>query len=230
MYYSDAIITKMATDKIIARKLENALSGVKEKLIEQAGRIQDGATRIVYYTSCFTDNYQDVCSKLKSEDVRFFEAFYQLVKDRRMISELIQIYVELLVKHRTPQQLEYIKRLLMKMSVNISTSSFTTQSFALGTTMAICLGSNVSTGIVRKVSKVSGLSVAAIGLYGYIQEAAESAERLQVMCPAYYQALYMRKLEMMYFLIEPMLMKAHSFIANQSSDDDVANVIPRMVR
>lgn len=116
------------------------------------------------------------------------------------------------------------------MSVNISTSSLTTQSFALGVTMALCLGSNVSTGIVRKVSKVSGLSVAAIGLYGYIQEAAESAERLQVMCPAYYQALYMRKLEMMYFLVEPMFMKAHSFMANLSSDDDVANAIFRMVR
>ncbi|MDF7680378.1 hypothetical protein PT300_07160 [Enterobacteriaceae bacterium ESL0689] len=230
MYYSDAIISKMASDKILARKLENALSGVKEQLIEQAARIQDGATRMAYYTSCFTDNYQDVCSKLKNEDVRFFEAFYQLVKDRRMISEFIQIYVELLLKNRTTQQLEHIKRLLMKMSVNISTSSLTTQSFALGVTMAICLGSNVSTGIVRKISKVSGLSIAAIGLYGYIQEAAESAERLQIMCPVYYQALYMRKLEIMYFLVEPMFMKAHSFITNLSSDDDVANAIFRMIR
>lgn len=98
MYYSDAIISKMTSDKILARKLEHALSGVREQVIEQAGRIQDGATRMAYYTSCFTDNYQDVCSKLKSEDVRFFEAFYQRVKDRKMILTLIQIYVELLVK------------------------------------------------------------------------------------------------------------------------------------
>lgn len=105
MYYSDAIISKMASDKILAKKLEHAIFGVKEQLIEQASRIQDGATRMAYYTSCFTDNYQDVCSKLKSEDVRFFEAFYQLVKDRRMISDLIQIYVELLLKNKTPQQL-----------------------------------------------------------------------------------------------------------------------------
>ncbi|MGL6020466.1 MAG: hypothetical protein ACRC0C_17710 [Gibbsiella quercinecans] len=230
MYYSEAIISKMASDKILVRKLTDALSGVKEQVIEQASRIQDGATRMVYYTSCFTDNYQDVCSRLKSEDVRFFEAFYQLVKDRRVISELIHIYVELLLKNRTQQQLEYINRLLMKMSVNISTSSLTTQSFSLGITMAICLGSNVSTGIVRKVGKVSGLSVAAIALYGYIQEAVESAERLQLMCPAYYQALYMRKLEMMYFLVEPTFMKARSFMVIPSSDDDIVNTIVRMVR
>lgn len=118
----------------------------------------------------------------------------------------------------------------MKMNVNISTSSLTTQSFALGATMAICLGSNVSSGIFRKVSKVSGLSIAAIGLYGYIQQTADSAERLQIMCPAYYQALYMRKLEMMYFLVEPMFMKAHLFITNLLSENDIANAIYRLAR
>lgn len=147
-----------------------------------------------------------------------------------MISELIHIYVELILKNKTPQQMEYIKRSLMRMNVNISTSSLTTQSFAMGVTMVICLGSNVSTGIVGKVSKVSGLSVAALNLYGYIQEAAESAERLQIMHPGYYQALYIRKVEMMYFLVEPIFLKANFFMKNLSSDDDIANAIFRMAR
>lgn len=230
MYYSDAIVSKMLNDNALAKKLDSAFVGVKEQVIEQAARIQDGATRMAYYISCFTDNYQDVCSKLKKEDVRFFEALYHLVKYRRMISELIHIYVELILKNKTPQQMEYIKRSLMRMNVNISTSSLTTQSFAMGVTMVICLGSNVSTGIVGKVSKVSGLSVAALNLYGYIQEAAESAERLQIMHPEYYQALYIRKVEMMYFLVEPVFLKANFFMKNLSSDDDIANVIFRMAR
>ncbi|ROR10004.1 hypothetical protein [Erwinia sp. JUb26] len=230
MYYSDAIVSKMISDDILAKKLDNALVGVKDQVFEQAARIQDGTTRMAYYLSCFTDNYHDVCSKLKKEDVRFFEAFYHLVKYRRMISELIQIYIELILKNRIPQQLEHIKRLLMKVNVNISSSSLTTQSFALGVTSAICLGSNVSDGIVRKMSKVSGLSVAAVNFYGYIQQAAESAERLQIMHPGYYQELYVRKLEMMYFLVEPVFMKAHFFMANLSSDDDIANAIFRMTR
>jgi hypothetical protein len=230
MYYSDAIIAKMASDKDLAMRLDSAVSGVKNQIFEQASRMQDGATRIAYYTSCFTDNYQDVCSKLKNEDVRFFEALYQLVKDRKIISDLIQVYVELILKNKTDQQLEHIKRLLMKMSVNISTSSLTTQSFTLGVTMAICLGSNVSSSIVAKVSKVSGLAVAGLGIYGYIQEAAESAEKLQVMYPAYYNALYMRKLEMMYFLVEPIFLKARLYTERVSSDNEIANAIARMVR
>ena len=230
MYYSDAIIDKMASDKDLAMRLDSAVSGVKNQIFEQASRMQDGATRIAFYSSCFTDNYQDVCSRLKSEDVRFFEALYQLVKDRKIISALIQVYVELILKNKTVQQLENIKRLLMKMSVNISTSSLTTQSFTLGVTTAICLGSNVSSSIVAKVSKVSGVAVASLGVYGYIQKAAESAERLQAMHPAYYNALYMRKLEMMYFLVEPIFLKAGLYMERISSDNEIANLIVRLVR
>lgn len=73
MYYSNAILTKMASDKILARKLEDAISGVKDQATDQLGRLQGGATRIAWHLSCFTDNYQDVCSRLKTEDVRFFE-------------------------------------------------------------------------------------------------------------------------------------------------------------
>lgn len=230
MYYSDAILSKLSSDKILARKLEEAFSGVKENVIKQAERIQDGATRMAFYASCFTENYQDVCSKLKNEDLRFLEALFQLVKDRRIISDLVYIYVELLLKNKTAQQLEYIKRLMMKMSVNISTSSLTIRSFALGVTMAICLGSNIGTGIQQRVSQLSGLTFTILGIYGHIQEAAESAERLQVMHPAYYQALYMRKLEMMYFLVEPVFMKADAFKINTLSDNDVANTLTRLAR
>ena len=41
MYYSEAIMSKMASDKILALKLESALSGVKQQVIEQASRIQE---------------------------------------------------------------------------------------------------------------------------------------------------------------------------------------------
>lgn len=43
MYYSEDIMSKMASDKILALKLESALSGVKQQVIEQASRIEDGA-------------------------------------------------------------------------------------------------------------------------------------------------------------------------------------------
>lgn len=43
MYYSEAIMSKMASNKILSLKLESALSSVKQQVIEQANRIQDGA-------------------------------------------------------------------------------------------------------------------------------------------------------------------------------------------
>lgn len=230
MYYSNALIKKMASDKILAIKLEKALSGVKEQVTEQAERIQDGATRMLYYMSCLTDNYQDVCARLKSEDIRFIEAFYQLVKDRKIITDLIHTYVELLLKNKTHQQLEHIRRLLLKMSVNISIQTLTVQSLAVSITTAICLGSNMRSRLTKYTYKISSLAIALPGIYGYVQEASESAARLQIMSPTYYQALYFRKLEMMYFLVEPVFMDAGSLRINFLSDEDIAYVISRMVR
>lgn len=75
MYYSDAIVSKMLNDNALAKKLDSAFVGVKEQVIEQAARIQDGATRMAYYISCFTDNYQDVCSKLKKRMCAFLKHY-----------------------------------------------------------------------------------------------------------------------------------------------------------
>lgn len=52
MYHSDFIINKLANDEILAKKLDAAVTGVKEQILDQSHRIQDGATRLVYYTSC----------------------------------------------------------------------------------------------------------------------------------------------------------------------------------
>ncbi len=230
MYHSDAIVSKMASDKILARKLEDALSGVKDQVLEQVSKIGDGATRLLYYTSCLTDNHQDVCTKLKEEDARFFYGVQQLIKDRNIISEMVRIYIEILLKKITPQQLDSIKRLLMKANIHISASSLTHQAFALGVTTAICLGMNVSMHIRNKIGGLSGMAAGSLGGYGIVQGAADSANRLQLLSPAYYQMLYFRKLEMMYFLIEPVFMKVSAFKTKDLSDDDVANAIINMVK
>ncbi|ATA25811.1 hypothetical protein BIY26_14870 [Brenneria goodwinii] len=230
MYHSDLIIRDMQAGKLMALQLEKALSGVKVQVLEQADKIGDGATRLLYYLSCYTDNYQDICAKLKVEDIRFFDGLQQLIKDRNIILEMFKVYIELLFENKTPQQLEYIKRLLMKANVYISTSTLTNQAFALGITMAICLGFNVSMHIRSRVGSVSGAAAGGLGIYGIIQDAADSAQRLQMMSSVYYQALYLRNLEMMYFLIEPIFIKSSAFKTNILSDDDVAKTIINMVK
>lgn len=85
MYHSDWIIQHIQAEKLMALQLENALSGVKDQVLQQARKISDGATRLLFYTSCFTENYQDVCARLKAEDLRFAEGIQQLIKDRNII-------------------------------------------------------------------------------------------------------------------------------------------------
>lgn len=230
MYHSDFIIRDINADKLMALQLGKALSGVKDQTIEQATKIGDGATRLLYYTSCFTDNYQDVCVKLKHEDSRFLEGLVQLVRDKNIVYEMIRIYVDLVFKHKTMQQLEYIKQLLIKAGINISASTLTNQGIVLGITSCICLGVKLNTFISRITGTISTVSVGLLGIYGYVQQAADSAERLRLLSPSYYHALYIRKLEMMYFLVEYVFMEARAFELNPLSDNDVANSMINMVK
>ncbi|HEY2453378.1 MAG TPA: hypothetical protein VGI71_12245 [Scandinavium sp.] len=230
MYYSDLIIKEMQAERILALQLDKSLAGVKDEALDAAARIQDGATRALYYTSCFTDNYQDVCAKLKSEDSRFLTGLVQLVRNRRIVYDLIHIYFEEVLKHKTQQQLDAIGRGIEKLGVNISASTFSAKSLVAGITATICLSAGFSPLIVAKVRKLSGAGVFLAGTYGYVQLAAESAERLRLLSPMYYHALYMQNLEMMYFLVEQGFMKAQAFGHRYMSDHDVVNLIHRMVR
>lgn len=68
------------------------------------------------------------------------------------------------------------------------------------------------------------------GIYGIIQKAADSAHRLHITYPTYYSALYAQELEMMYFLIEPLLERAGAFKAQWVSDGEIKDIITRMIR
>lgn len=105
MYHSDLILKGIKADELMASQLEKALIGVKDQVLQQASKIGDGATRLVYYTSCFTDNYQDVCAKLKEEDLRFLDGIAEVVKRRDIIYRLVHIYFEEIFRFKTREQL-----------------------------------------------------------------------------------------------------------------------------
>lgn len=224
MYHSELIIKSIDADKLMALQLEKALLGVKDAALEQANKIGDGATRLLYYTSCFTENYQDVCAKLKEEDLRFLDGTAQLVKNRDIIYRMIHIYFEEIFRFKTRSQLEAIQSRLLKAGVVISASFLNNQAFVIGITTTACLGISLNASIVKWTSKASALAVTGLGLYGTVQHATESAERLRLMAPMYYHALYLQKLEMMYFLVEPIFMKARAF------ESDIVSTIINMVK
>lgn len=230
MYHSDLIINAIQADKLMALKLEKSLSGVKDPMLKQAKKIGDSATRMLFYTSCMTENYQDVCEKLKEEDIRFLEGLVQLVKNRDVIYRMIYIYFDEIFKHKKRQQIEMIQMTLVRAGVNISGSALTNQSFVLGITSAVCLGVGLNTFLVEWTGKVTTFGVVGLSLYGYVQQAADSAERLKTSAPGYYSLLYINKLEMMYFFVESAFDRARAFQQGYMSDSAVANTIINLVK
>lgn len=224
MYHSDLILKGIKADELMASQLEKALIGVKDQILQQASKIGDGATRLVYYTSCFTDNYQDVCAKLKEEDLRFLDGIAEVVKRRDIIYRLVHIYFEEIFRFKTREQLSAINSGLLKAGVIISSNTLNNQTFIIGITTAVCLGIGFNSSIVAWTGKTAALTVTGLGLYGIVQQAADSAERLRLQAPMYYQALHMQRLEMMYFLVEPTFMKAQAF------ESDITNAIINMVK
>ncbi|WP_336769104.1 hypothetical protein [Pantoea endophytica] len=224
MYHSDLILKGIKADELMASQLEKALIGVKDQALQQASKIGDGATRLVYYTSCFTDNYQDVCAKLKEEDLRFLDGIAEVVKRRDIIYRLVHIYFEEIFRFKTREQLSAINSGLLKAGVIISSNTLNNQTFIIGITTAVCLGIGFNSSIVAWTGKTAALTVTGLGLYGIVQQAADSAERLRLQAPMYYQALHMQRLEMMYFLVEPTFMKAQAF------ESDITNAIINMVK
>lgn len=45
---------------------------------------------------------------------------------------------------------------------------------------------------------------------------------------AFYSTLYANELEMLYFLVEPLFVRAQALNAERASDTDIANIIKRM--
>ncbi|WP_237702332.1 hypothetical protein [Enterobacter mori] len=104
MYYSKSIIEKIGSDKELALRLDRAVAGVRDGAIEYLNNLGDATTRLLYYTSCFTDNYQDVCKRLGNEDLRFLAGVAQLVKHRDVIFRMIRIYIETMLQNKSNSQ------------------------------------------------------------------------------------------------------------------------------
>ena len=80
MYYSNEVIRYLQSNKILALKFDRALTGVGKAVSSHIETTGAGAKRALYYTSCFTDEYQDVCQQQKAEDIRFRNGVIYLIE------------------------------------------------------------------------------------------------------------------------------------------------------
>ncbi|UUR72162.1 hypothetical protein [Enterobacter asburiae] len=230
MYGNNEIIRYLQANKILALKLDHAVTAVGQQVKKQVDTIGNGATRLLYYTSCFTDEYYDVCQRQQTEDIRFRDAVYQVVSDVDVVNNMLRIYFEEIFRHKTSDQLEHIKQRLMAVNVHVAAVTLTNAGFTLAVATCVRLGLNVSLELSALVGTRASRGIALIGLYGIVQKAADSAHRLHVEFPALYSALYAQELEMLYFLIEPVFQKSRAMDAQWASDGDIADIISRMIQ
>lgn len=228
MNYNNDVISYLQANNILALKLDRALTGVREVVSTQIETIGAGAKRALYYTSCFTDDYQDVCRNQKNEDVRFANGVVQVFQNNDIACEMLRIYFNDIFQYKTSEQLENIKRKLMAVNVHIDANALTSAGFALAVAYCVAIDMNLSLEMSASVGGKAGGVVAVVGMYGVVQKAADSAQRLKYIYPAYYAALYSRELEMMYFLVEPLFERAGAF-SHSTSDSDIADIITKMI-
>ena len=230
MYYNSDVITFLQVNNILALKLDHALAGVGKVVYSQIDFVAAGAKRTLFYTSCFTDEYQDICQQQKIEDIRFTKGIYYLLQHGDVVYEMLKIYFEEIFKYKTSDQLEQIKQMLMAVNVHIAASSLTSAGFALAAASAVAVGMNLRLDMSVLVGSRATKVLAGASLYGIVQKAADSAHRLHFTYPAYYSALYAQELEMMYFLIEPLFERAEALKAQRASAGEIADIIIKMIR
>lgn len=230
MHYNKQIINYLQSNNILALKLDHALNGVGQAVSHQIEAIGAGATRALYYTSCFTDEYQDVCQQQKKEDIRFALGAIRLLQHDSIVYDMLRIYFEEIFKYKTYEQIEHIKKMLMAVNVHIATSSLTGHGFALATAVLVTQGMNLSMVMSSLTKHMAGKALMVTGLYSIIQKAADCAHRLHFTCPSYYAALYAQELEMMYFLIAPLFERTGALDVQRASDEGIAEIITKMIR
>lgn len=203
MYGNNEVISYLQANNILALKLDHAVSAVGHQVANQVEMIGLGAKRALYYTSCFTDEYNDVCQQQKTEDIRFRDAAYKFVRHSDVVFDMLKTYFEQIFKYKTKDQLEYIKKMLMAANIHIAASSLTSIGFTFAVASAVRVGLNLSLELSALVGARASRGIA---------------------------ALYAEGLEMLYFLIEPIFQKADAFGSQWSSDSDIASLITRMIR
>lgn len=70
MNYRGVVVRQWQANKIVAQKLDVAAADVHNAVVNQVNDVKVGAIRVLYYSSCFTDKYCDVCTSQCVEDER----------------------------------------------------------------------------------------------------------------------------------------------------------------
>ncbi|WP_414148712.1 hypothetical protein ACMGGR_09275 [Erwinia sp. BNK-24-b] len=229
MSYNTLILKKLEAEKYLATILDKSVNEVAKQSIKHANIIYKGAERLSWYSSCFFKNYQDVCDRMKIEDVRFGKVLTLLVKGDDVLFKMIEVYVDTFTNNLSLERIRNIERYLFKFSAAYATNSLTNKSFSYTITRAIYSSFAMRATLNSFLTKGVSTGVTGLGFYGYVQIASEAAERLKQRNFIYYASLYNIDLEMLYFLIEDLTRNSSIDNAKIQTDYDIAQRILRLI-
>lgn len=123
-----------------------------------------------------------------------------------------------------------LKMIVAKIGADYVSSSLTNQAFGNAIIVAICHSFGMKVSVNKALNSMASLSIAIVGACGRVQMAADAANRLKIKNHYYYSMLYNKELEMLYFLIEPVIQKNNLTHFLRESDNDIASTIIRLLK
>ena len=143
---------------------------------------------------------------------------------------MLYIYIKSLLSNKSEKRIHNIQRNLMYLGVSISSSMLSSQAFIYSATIAICSSVHTNIWMKEKITSFSTYAVLGLKVYGIVEQASRSANHLKNYNAYYYNLLYQEELEMMFFLIEPIIMRSPILNQAYASDSDIAYAISRMIK
>jgi hypothetical protein len=216
---------KTESDNTLALSLDHSFRGIGEIAEDTVNTIGEGLKRLTWRTSYFFDGYQDVNQQINTEDYRFFLAVKQVVNNKNIIELMIRIYINLLLENKDGKSIDRIARKVFSLSSTISSVQLTQKTivFTIQSQIVVALLKNEVTR--KRMALIGNAALTMVRLYGYIEEAATTANALKRESPIYYRNLYSMEIEMLYFIIKPVLSPVISVIGKNPNENEIVEVL-----
>ncbi|MDE1492528.1 hypothetical protein [Xenorhabdus bovienii] len=228
----------------LAFRLEKAVDGVRDVAEDTVHTIGKGGQRLLWRTSYFFDGYENVNQRINREDWRMILALKSVfsggVLNNNVIRKISNIYINKLLEPHANDE-PFLNKLHEKLytssskiayfSSKMATSKLTKDAIMSAITESVYVAI-VNKSFVREGFRKLGMAITLLfQLYGYVDKASISASKLKRECPILYWSLYADKLEMLYFIFEPLFKKGISILkkGSASSVEDVYESILEII-
>jgi len=208
---SDLLRAKFHSDRQLALYAQHGFDSTLQASRQVASDIYAGLERVSWYSACLIPRYHEVCTELFSEDKRMLLSIKSIYRYRDVILILIELYLTSIIDdYNNGNEKNKIQHAVMTATGTLAqytTGKGTRLALAMTASKAIAESGFVSSTISLRLSKKLPTFIAALQAIGFEQHCAMAARRLKSLDAKYYALLYTLELEMLYYYVEPIILK-----------------------